>query len=175
MLKESQELTSWWSSSKVSSIRTTTTSYQQNRLLHQPICSKQHPSSLQQEKRHKQNQDRNVFGRRRRSLEIRFNERIRNVSKLWICFYDCTSKRMKRIIWKVMKGIFITCPPISWRPHILLLCWFSSSAVTTKPLFQSRYLTTIEDELGSGTCVYLWIDWLLHFVHTRNAKHSAIL
>lgn len=82
---------------------------------------------------------------------------------------------MKSMIWKPINGIFITCPPISCRLHILLFWCLSSSEDTTKPLFQSRYLIVIEDGVDSPRWEFRWIAGLYHFVQTRKAKHSAIL
>lgn len=85
-----------------------------------------------------------------------------------------TSKRIQRRIWNPIIGIFIMWPPISDRPHSLSWFW-SSSGATTKPLFQSRYLVVIEDELDCIVRGFWWITGLDHFVQTRKAKHSAML
>lgn len=85
-----------------------------------------------------------------------------------------TSKYMKSIIWKPIKGIFITCPPMSCKLHILL-SWWSSAEDTKTPLFQLRYLIFDEDEDAAVRWERLWIAGLYHFVQIRNAKHSATL
>lgn len=65
------------------------------------------------------------------------------------------------------------CPPMSCRLH--MLSSEVSSDETTNPLFQSRYLIAVDDELASDVCKFLWITGLDHFVQTRKEKHSAML
>lgn len=84
-----------------------------------------------------------------------------------------TSKWIQSRIWNAMIGIFVMWPPISCSPHILSSD--ISSGGTTRPLFQSIYLIDVDDEVASRDSESLWIAGLDHLVHTRNAKHSAIL
>lgn len=105
------------------------------------------------------------------------NEKSRKLYKFSFnihLFKKFTSKRIKSRIWKMIKGTFMTCPPMSCRLQTLTWGWASSEETTT-PLSQSRYRIVSEEELDSLTRECLWIIGLYHFVQTRNAKHSAIL
>jgi hypothetical protein len=55
-------------------------------------------------------------------------------------------------------------------------CSASSSVEITMPsLLHSKYLMVFDDEHGSVMWPFPWIVGLCHFVHTRNAKHCAML
>lgn len=87
---------------------------------------------------------------------------------------SCTSKCMQRRTWNTTIGTFMKWPPMSCRLHILACRW-SPSEETIKPLFKSRYLTVVVVVEELGSLELLWMTGFDHFVHTRNAKHSAIL